>query len=110
MERMGRKQHRQGHVLIAATLLPWFVTACSQGDTKDVEGMNIGSVESALHEGDVNISSLSGSQNESAIAVNPANPSNLVAVANNNVNLKQLAVWYSDDGGKPGTPTSSIPQ
>jgi hypothetical protein len=48
---------------------------------------------------DVNASSQAGTQSEVGIAVNPTNPLNMVAVANNNVNLTQLAAYFSTDGG-----------
>ncbi|MFH0344929.1 MAG: HYR domain-containing protein [Chromatiales bacterium] len=51
----------------------------------------------------VNISNLAGGQSEVGIAVNPTNPLNLVAVANELADLSQLGVWFSLDGGTTWT-------
>jgi hypothetical protein len=47
----------------------------------------------------VNISNLGGAQSEVGIAVDPANPQNLVAVSNNIADISRLGVWFSTDGG-----------
>jgi hypothetical protein len=48
---------------------------------------------------DVNASAQAGAQSEIGVAVNPTNPLNMVAVANNNANLSQLVAYYSTNGG-----------
>jgi Ca2+-binding RTX toxin-like protein len=57
----------------------------------------------ATHTANVNVSNQVGTQSEVAIAVNPANPLNVVAVANDLVNLTNLGVWFSLDGGASWT-------
>ncbi len=47
----------------------------------------------------VNVSNLGASQSEVGIAVDPTNPLNLIAVANDIGDLSKLATWYSLDGG-----------
>jgi hypothetical protein len=53
----------------------------------------------------VNVSNQGGTQSEVGIAVNPADPLNLVAVANNNVDISRLGAWFSLDGGGSWTPS-----
>ncbi|MEE9130093.1 MAG: sialidase family protein [Phycisphaerales bacterium] len=51
----------------------------------------------------VNVSDIPGPQSEVGVAVNPTNPLNIVAVANEIVDLTKLGVWYSLDGGATWT-------
>src|SRR5262249_11299742 len=47
----------------------------------------------------VNVSRMPGPQSEVSIAINPTNPLNLVAVANDINNLSHVGTWVSFDGG-----------
>jgi hypothetical protein len=84
-----------GRSLAALTTLPLLLLAgVGTSDAQQVLGPN------------VNVSNQGGTQSEVGIAVNPANPLNLVAVANNNADLSRLGVWFSTDGG--GTWTANF--
>lgn len=58
-----------------------------------------GRLKEATHTANVNVSNMAGTQSEVGIAVNPANPLNVVAVANDLADLTNLGVWFSTDGG-----------
>lgn len=77
------------------------LSACSSGGS----GESVGSVSQALHNANVNVSNMAGPQSEVGIAVNPANPQNVVTISHDISNLRHLGVWYSNDGGGTWTPS-----
>jgi hypothetical protein len=80
-------------------LLGLLLCACGEGLPDELTGRSA----EATHTANVNVSNLAGTQSEVGIAVNPANPLNVVAVANDLVNLSNLGVWFSTDGGATWT-------
>ena len=66
-------------------------------------GDQLSEQRAALHEPNVNVSNIASSQSEVGVAVNPTNPLNLVAVANDLADLTKLGVWFSVDGGATWT-------
>jgi hypothetical protein len=74
---------------------------CACGERMPEE--STGRSEEATHTPNVNVSNIAGTQSEVGVAVNPANPLNVVAVANDLVDLSKLGVWFSTDGGATWT-------
>jgi hypothetical protein len=61
------------------------------------------SVQSQVPGANINVSNLAGAQSETGIAINPTDTQNMVAVANNLLDLSRLGVWFSTDGGATWT-------